>query len=100
PLHRAFFFLLGPLAKNIFVLGVSLGEIVVAKSLAVLHIAGAFAVPFDHQFDAPLNLIGRTLTAAAEELIVFDLQLANVAFELTEFFVDGGQGSSLSHFPW
>jgi hypothetical protein len=92
--------LLRPLAKNILVLRIGLREVVVTKALAVLHVAGALAVSLDDQFDAPFNLIGRTFTASAKELIVFDLQLADVAFKLAEFFVDGGDGGSLSRFLW
>src|SRR5712672_817578 len=88
-LHFSFFFLLKLLAKNIFVLGVGLAEVIVAKALAELHIAAALAVAFDDQLDAPLDFRGRTLPAAAKVLVVLNFELANVFFELRHFFVDG-----------
>src|SRR5882762_1137652 len=96
PLHGSFFFLLALLAENIAILGVGLREVVVAESLAILHIPGAFPVLLNDQFDAPLNLSGRTLTPSAKELIVLNLQLPDIAFELSEFFVDGGHEGSFS----
>ena len=56
-------------------------------------------VAFQWDLDAPLNLGGRTFASSAKELIVFDLQLADVAFKLAEFFVDGGHAGSFA-FQW
>src|SRR5712671_5522262 len=88
-LHFSFFFLLKLLAENIFVLGVGLAEVIVAKALAELHIAAALAVAFDDQLDAPFDFRGWTLPAATKVLVVLNFELANVFFELSHFFVDG-----------
>jgi len=85
-LHFSFFFLLKLLAENIFVFGVGLAEVIVAKALAELHIAAALAVAFDDQLDAPLDFSGWTLPATAKVLVVFNFELANVFFELRHFF--------------
>jgi len=88
-LHFSFLFLLELLAENVFVLGVGLAEVVVAKALAELHIAAALAVAFDDQLDAPLDFRGRALPAAAKVLVILNFELANVFLELRHFFVDG-----------
>src|SRR5438309_4095937 len=95
-LHRGLLFSFHPLAENILVLRVGLREVVVAKSLAVLHIPGAFTIFFYRQFNAPFDFVGRTLASSAKELIVFDLQLAYVPFELAELFVDGRHAGNLA----
>src|SRR5882724_6896828 len=95
-LHGGLLFSFHPLAENILVLRVGLREVVVTKSLAVLHIPGAFTIFFYGQFNAPFDFVGRTLASSAKELIVFDLQLAYVPFELAELFVDGRHAGNLA----
>ena len=83
PLRSAFFFLLGSLAENIFVLGVGLREVVVTKALTELQLTAAFSVSLDNQLDTPLDFGRRTLPPAAKILVVLDLELANIPLELT-----------------
>src|SRR5258708_2054502 len=89
PLDFSFFLLRGSFPENIFVFCVSLREVVEAESLRELELASAFGVALDHLIDAPLDFRGRTLPAAAEILVVFDLELTDVTFERAQFFVDG-----------
>ena len=64
------------------------------------QLAAAFAVALDHQLDTPLDFGGRTLPAPTKILVVLDLQLADVPFELAQIFVDGGHGwTKTSLFP-
>ncbi len=91
-LDAAFFLLLRFLAENVFVLGVGLREVIQAETLAVFEVAAALAVAFDRQFDAPFDFRRRTLSAAPEILVVFDLELADVALELAQILVDGRHG--------
>src|SRR5882724_4286037 len=89
-LHFSFFFLLQALAEDVFVLRVSLREVVVPEALAEFQLAAAFGVALDEQLDAPLDFGGRTLPAAPEILVILDFELANVLFELRHFFVNRG----------
>jgi hypothetical protein len=88
PLDCSLFLLLRLFAKNVLVLGVGLREVVQAKSLAVLQLAAAVAISLDQRFDAPLDLRRRALSASAEVLVVFNLELTDVPFELAQLFVD------------
>src|ERR1700733_11277736 len=100
PLRPPLFLQLHFLAKNIFVLRVSLRQIVESKALSELQLAAAFAVALDHQLDTPLDFGGRALPAATKILVVLDFQLADVPFELAQIFVDGGHGwTRTSLFP-
>jgi len=89
PLDGAFFLLLGFLPENVFVLGVSLREVVEAESLVGLHVAAALVIALDEKIDAPLDFRRRALAATAEILVVFDLELANVLLDLAQIFVNG-----------
>ena len=80
-LNFAFFFLGNFLAEDIFVLRVGLRKIVEAETLREFHVAAAFPIALDELIDAPLDFGGRTFPAAAEILVVFDLELADVFFE-------------------
>ena len=91
-LNLAFFFLLRFLAEDVFVLGVGLGEVVQAESLAVFQVAAALGIALYDQFNAPFDFGGRALAAAAEILVVFNFELADVAFEPRQFLVDGRHG--------
>ena len=88
PLDSSLFLLLRLFAKNVFVLGVRLREVVQAKSLAVFQLATAIAISLDQRFNAPLDLRRRALSASAEVLVVFNLELTDVPFELAQLFVD------------
>ena len=92
PLHFSFFFRLRFFSEDVFVLRVGLREVVVAKALAEFQIAAALAIALNDQLDAPLDLGRRTLPAAAKELVILDLELADVFFELPQFLVDRGHG--------
>src|SRR4029077_8806798 len=58
----------------------------------VLQVAAALGVALHHQLNAPLDFRGWALPAAAEILVVFNLQLPDVPFELGQLFVDGRHG--------
>jgi hypothetical protein len=62
--------------------------------LARVHtwVASALGIALDEQLDAPLDFRRWTLAAAAKELVVLDLELADVFFELRQFLVDRGHG--------
>ena len=83
-LHFTFFFLRGSLAKDIFVLGICLRKIIEAKPLGEFQFASALRVALHQQVNTPFDFRGRTLPAATEKLIVFDLKLADVPFELAQ----------------
>src|SRR5579884_3766437 len=89
-LHESFLFLLHALAEDVLVLRVGLREVVEAEALRGLQLAAPFGIALHHQVDAPFDFGGRTLAPAAEVLIVLNLELADVAFDLTEIFVDSG----------
>src|SRR5205807_8506908 len=65
--------------------GVPAGQRFVAKALRARDLK--IAVFGDHVLHPPFGVVGRTLHAAAEVSVVFHLQLAEVVFELREFFV-------------
>src|SRR5690242_12224881 len=88
-LDGSFFLLLGLLAENVFVLGVSLREVVETEALVRFHIATALVVALDEKIDAPLDFGGRTLASAAEILVVLDFELADVLLDLAQIFVNG-----------
>src|SRR4029077_5992343 len=90
PLNLSFFLLGHFFAKDIFVFRVGLRKVIEAEALREFELAAAFRVAFYHHVDAPLDFGGRTLAAAAEVLIVLDLELPNVFFECRQFFVNGG----------
>src|SRR4030095_1560367 len=94
-LHRGLFLLFQLLAEYVFVLRVGLGEVVKAEALADFHVSRTFTIFLHDQIDTPFDFAGWTFATPAKELIVFDLQLADVAFELAEFFVDGRHGVNL-----
>src|SRR2546423_1890247 len=83
PRQTPFFLLLRALAENILVLRVGLREVVVTKALPKFQLATAFSVALDDQLDSPFDFGGRALSAAAEILVVLDLELANISLELT-----------------
>src|SRR5580704_18999172 len=88
-LLRAPFFLQRRLfAENILIFRVRLREVRQPEPLLHLQFARALAVTLDHLLDAPLDFRWRTLPPAAEELIVLNLQLADVALHCGEFFVN------------
>ncbi len=91
-LNFSFFLVLRFFAEDILVFGVGLGEVVQAEPLAVLQIAATLGIALDHQFNTPLDFGRRALSAAAEELVVFNFELADVAFELRQFLVDSRHG--------
>src|SRR5262249_18784705 len=93
------FLLLRALAENVLVLGVRLREVVVAKALPELQLAAAFSIALDDQLDTPLDFGRRTLAPAAKILVVFDLELANIPLELTQFFVNRGHAWAQSSGP-
>src|SRR5438046_4023342 len=90
PLNRTFFLLLQFFPEDVLIFCVGLGEIVKAKALRGFQFAPAFPIALDQHIDAPLNFGGWTLPAAAEILVVFNLQLSNLLFECSQFFVNGG----------
>ena len=81
-LRRAAFLLHGFLAPHIHVLGVGLREVREAESLPETQFRGAFVIAAHQAFQAPLRVRGRPRTPAAEELLVLDLQPANIFFDL------------------
>src|ERR1700684_4164519 len=76
------------LTKNVFIFRVSLREVRQPKPLLHLQFARALAVTLDHLLDAPLDFRRRKLPPAAEELIVLNLQLADVSLHSAQFFVN------------
>jgi hypothetical protein len=89
PLNFSFFFQHHLFPKDIFVLRVGLRKIIEAESLRELQLAAALRVALHELIDAPFNFRRRALPATAEILVVFDLELADVPFELAQIFVDG-----------
>src|ERR1700761_4129390 len=87
-LRVAPFFLRELLSPHVLILHVSLREIAGAKTLAGRKIAGPIGVALDVGLEAPLRIGGRTRTAAAEILFVFNFERAKVAFDLVQFFVN------------
>ncbi len=63
-----------------------------AKLLREFQIAPALPVALHEDIETPFDFGGRALAAAAEILVVFDLELTNVPFELAQIFVDGRHG--------
>jgi len=57
-------------------------KIIEAEPLREFQFASAFRVALHEQINAPFDFRGRTLPAASEKLVVFDLELADVPFEL------------------
>ena len=64
-------------------------KIAEAETLRELHVAAAFPISLDELIDAPLDFGGRTFPAAAEILVVLDLELTDVLFDLAQVFVNG-----------
>ncbi len=95
PLRAPFFFHLHFFAENVFVLGVRLRQVVETKALPEFQLAAAFAVALYNQFNAPLDFRGWALPPTTEILVVFDFQLPDVSFELTEILVNGGHGRTV-----
>src|SRR5579859_5422698 len=89
PLDCTLFLLLGFLAEDVFVFSVSLREVVETEALVRLHVPATLVIALDEKIDAPFDFSGRTLPTAAEILIVFDLELADVLFDLAKIFVNG-----------
>src|SRR5215831_4542097 len=89
PLDGALFLLLRFLPEDVFILCVSLREVVEAEALVRLQFAATLVITLDEKVYAPFDFRWRTLPAAAEILVVFDLELADVLFDLTQIFVNG-----------
>src|SRR5262245_10233317 len=89
PLDGALFLLLRFLPENVFVLCVSLREVVEPEALVGLQFAAALVVALDKKINAPLDFGGRTLAPAAKILVVFDLELTDVFLDLAQIFVNG-----------
>src|SRR5260370_30419094 len=99
PLDFSFFLLRRAFPEDILVLRIRLGKIVETESLREFQVAAAFRIALDHHVNAPFNFRGRTFSATAEVLIVFHLELSNIFFECSQFFVDGGhtRGKTSNH---
>src|SRR5579859_599730 len=95
PLNVSLFLLLRLLAENVLVLCVGLREVIQPEALTVLEVAAALGIPLNRQLDPPLNFRRRALTAAAEVLVVLNLELTDVTLELRQFFVDGRHGRNV-----
>ncbi len=89
PLDFPFLFLRRSLPEDICIFCVGLREVVETESLRELEVAAAFRIALHENIDAPFDLRRRTLPASPEILFVFDLELADVPFELAQLFVDG-----------
>src|SRR6202166_3743701 len=92
PRYFAFFFLLQPLAKNVFIFCVGLREVVVTEALAKLQLTATLRIAHCHHFEPPFNFRGRPLSSSAKILFILDLQLANVALELVLLLVNRDSG--------
>ena len=82
PRYCAFFFLLQPFAKNVFIFCVRLGEIVIPEALAELQLTATLRIALRHQFEPPFDFRRRSLASSAKKLLILDLQLADIFFEL------------------
>jgi hypothetical protein len=87
PLHRPVLAFLHPLVKNLTVLGVSLSQIPKSKSLSIVHLRRTVAVTFENLLDPPFDIGWWAFFTAAEELLKFDLELANVTLQARQVFV-------------
>ena len=83
-------------APHVLIFGVGLLKIVESEALREAQIAHSFVVAAHHVVDAPLGIGGRARPTAAEELLVFDLERADVALDLAEVVVDSGHGGALN----
>src|SRR5256885_2294147 len=90
PLDFSFFFLRRSLPEDILIFCVGLREVVETESLREFELAAPFRIALHDHIDAPFDLRGRTLPASPEILVVFDLELTDVPFELAQLLVDGG----------
>src|ERR1051325_5086880 len=95
-LHGSFLFLLELLAENVFVFRVGLAEVCEPESLPRFQFTAALRIALRQQVYPPFNFCRRTLPAAPEILVVFDLQLPDIFFDLAEIFVNGGHGDAAS----
>ena len=82
-LRRAAFFLHGLLAPHVNVLGVRLRQVREAESLPETQFRRSFIVAAHQAFKTPLRVGGWPWATAAEELLVLDLQPADIFFDLT-----------------
>src|SRR5689334_6782120 len=94
-LNRALFFLLQSFAENVFIFGVRLGEVGQAKPLGRLQFSAAFRITLHKKLEAPFDFSGRAFPASTKELVVFDLQLTDVSFDLAQIFVNGGHRGTM-----
>jgi hypothetical protein len=86
-LHSAFFLLFHPLAEDIAILGVHLGQSAVSEALGIVHFRAPVGVALYHCIDAPLDVRRRPGLPSSEILFVFDLELADVFLKTAQVFV-------------
>src|ERR1700733_14513726 len=86
------------LAPHVLIFRVSRGNIVVAESLRQVHFSHALGITLNKYVPAPLGINRWALSSTAEELLVLNLQRANVVLDLCEIVVDCGHGLIGSHF--
>jgi len=89
-LRGAAFFLRELFAPHVLILDVSLGEVIGAEALAGGEIGGAIVEASQGGLEAPLRVRGRTRTAAAEILLEFNFQRADIALDPAQFFINAG----------
>src|SRR5438309_5864452 len=87
PFHGPLLAPLHPLVKNLAIFRIRLRPTAISKSRSVSHFRGAVSVAFDELLDPPFDVARRAFSAAAEILIKFDLELANVALKADQIFV-------------
>src|SRR6266436_1175557 len=88
-LDFSFLFQRNFLPENILVFRVGLRKIIEAEPLREFQFAAALGVALHQQINAPLDFRRRALPAASEILVVFNLELADVALELAQLLVNG-----------
>ena len=78
------------LAPHVLILRVGLLDVVEAEALTGAQLGDALVVAPYQGVHAPLRVRRRTRSPAAEILLVFDLQRADVPLDLAKIVVDGG----------
>src|SRR5215469_12166160 len=70
------------LAPHVLILGVGLGQVVVAETLSVVEVRHMLGTAANQTVESPLRIRGRAFASATEILLEFDFQGADFALDL------------------
>lgn len=79
-------------APEVLIFGVGLCEIAEFEPLPEIQLANFLVAAADEVIQPPLRVRRRTFPSSAEELLIFDLQRANVPLDLVQVLVESGHG--------